>query len=117
MQLSYLCSSCKTKNYIKTRAKNRFELQTEFGDEISRHCTHCGTFEKKHINRLFASPSKFMGFFCLGLAIVLTATIFMFGFIATLTFTIPIWIYFDAYKKASDFNKIMVARKQPSSFR
>lgn len=111
MRLTYYCSSCSRKNYINSKAKNRFELQTEVGDEINNRCTHCGTIEKKHINRLFAEPSKFIGLFVLILAIVLTGIIFIFGFIATLTITIPIWIYFDAHKKASQFNKVMISRK------
>jgi hypothetical protein len=111
MRLNYDCNSCKKKNFIKSKAKNRFELQTEVGDEINNRCTHCGTLEKKHINRLFAAPSKFIGLFTFGLAVLLTGTIFFFGFIAVLTVTIPIWIYFDAHKKASDFNKVMISRK------
>lgn len=111
MRLSYYCNSCKTKNYVKTKAKNRFELQTELGDEVNNRCNHCGTIEKKHINRLFAEPSKLLGILCLGLMVLLTGTIFMFGFIAALSFTLPIWIYFDAHKKASDFNKVMITRK------
>ena|SRR5690606_2631542 len=111
MRISYYCKSCKKKNYLKTKASNRFDLQNEFGDEINNRCKHCGTIEKKHINRLVAEPSKFIGFLALGLAILLTGTIFIFGFIATLSVTIPIWIYFDAHKKASEFNKVMVSRK------
>lgn len=111
MRLSYYCRSCKKKNYINSEATNRFELQVEVGDEINNRCSHCGILEKKHINRLFAEPSKFVGFLALVLAILLSGTVFIFGFIATLTITIPIWIYFDAYKKASDFNKVMIPRK------
>lgn len=66
---------------------------------------------KKHINRLFAEPSKLIGLLAIGLAILLTGTFFMFGLIAALSFTIPIWIYFDAHKKASEFNKVMLSRK------
>ncbi len=112
MKLSYYCKSCKKKNFIKTTAKNRFELQKEVGDEINNRCTSCGILEKKHINRIFAEPSKSVGVLSFILAVLLTGTIFVFGFIATLTITIPIWLYFDAYKKASDFNKIMIPRKK-----
>ncbi|MCG2419112.1 hypothetical protein K8089_08755 [Aequorivita sp. F47161] len=111
MQLSYYCRSCKKKNYISSKANNRFELQAQFGDEINNRCSHCGTFEKKHINRLIAEPSKFIGLFCFGLAILLSGAVFILGFIATLTFTIPIYIYFNAQKRASDFNKVMISRK------
>ncbi|AFL82275.1 hypothetical protein Aeqsu_2825 [Aequorivita sublithincola DSM 14238] len=111
MRLSYYCKSCNKKNYLKTKATNRFKLQTEVGDEINNRCSHCGTLEKKHINRLFAQPSIFIGLFSLALGMLLTGTIFMFGFIAILSITIPIWIYFDSFKKASNFNKVMISRK------
>ncbi len=111
MRLSYYCSSCSRKNYVQSKAKNRFELQAEVGNEINNRCSYCGTLEKKHINRLFAEPSKFIGLIALVLAILLTVTIFIFGFIAMLSITIPIWIYFDAHKKASEFNKVMISRK------
>lgn len=101
MRLSYYCRSCSRKNYIKSKARNRFELQTEVGDEINNRCSHCGTLEKKHINRLVAETSTYIGLIVLILAVLLTGTIFIFGFIASLSITIPVWIYFDSQKKAS----------------
>ena len=112
MTLSYYCSSCKKKNYLKYKAQDRFQLQRQVGDEINKHCDKCGTFEKKHINRLHAEPSRYIGFTAFAIACLLTITVWYFGFIATFTFTIPIWIYFDAYKKSSNFNKVKVSRKR-----
>ena len=112
MLLSYYCSSCKKKNYLKFRISDRFDLQAKVGNQISRHCDSCGTFEKKHINRLYAEPSRFIGLIALAIGGILTFVVFILGFIAVLTFTIPIWIYFDAYKNASDFNKVKISRKQ-----
>ncbi|PVW13220.1 hypothetical protein [Marixanthomonas spongiae] len=111
MLLSYYCSTCKKKNYLKYKVKDRFELQNKIGDELNKHCDSCGTLKKKHINRLHAEPNRYIGLIALAIASILTLTVWYYRFIATLAFTIPIWIYFDAYKTASDFNKIKVARK------
>ncbi|UAB80658.1 hypothetical protein INR76_11110 [Marixanthomonas sp. SCSIO 43207] len=111
MLLSYYCGSCKKKNRLNYKVKDRFELQSQVGDYIGKNCDSCGIFEKKHINRLHAEPSRFIGLIALSIGIVLTLVVFKLGFIAVLTFTIPIWIYFDAYKNASDFNKIKISRR------
>ncbi|MCH2489102.1 MAG: hypothetical protein MK211_03020 [Flavobacteriales bacterium] len=112
MTLSYYCKSCAVKNLFKTKATNRFELQQELGaDEINRRCDYCGNIEKRHINRLTAQPNKTLMILSVVLVILLTTTIFMFGFIAALTFTFPIWLFFDAQKRASLFNKTMIRRR------
>ncbi len=112
MIISYYCSSCKKDNYIKTKTTNRFDLERELGsDEIARNCDHCGTFEKKHLNRLHAEPAKYVLWLCISLAIVLTMLVFYFGFIAVITVSLPIWIYFEAQKRASQFNKAVLTRR------
>lgn len=111
MRLSYYCSSCKKKNYLKPKATNRFDLQHEVGDEISRNCDHCGSSHKKHINMLVAEPSVYVIWVCIAALLILTAVAWYFGFIALITFTAPIWFYYDAHKTASEFNKIKVTRK------
>ena len=111
MKLSYYCKSCDKKNYYQTKTKDRFELQTEVGDEINLRCSKCGTVNKKHINRLFAVVNPKYIFIGLGIAIIVTILLWDFGYISGLTFTIPIYFIFEAQKRASDYNKIMVSRK------
>jgi len=111
MTVSYYCKSCKKNNKIKTKSINRFELQQELGDEISQNCKHCGTIEKRHINRLTADPNYTIFFITLLFAIVGTVFLWNLGFIALITFTAPIWAYFDAINKANLYNKTRVTKK------
>ncbi len=109
MKLSYRCSACKKNNFIKTKAKDRHELLLELGsNEFKDRCKHCGHFTKKHINRLFAEDNY--TFVIVGLAAAAIATYFLwdFGYVSTLTGTIPIWFFTEMKKNTSAFNKIMV---------
>lgn len=111
MKLSYYCSKqgCKKENYIRTSATNRYELQKEIGAEFNERCTHCGSFTKKHINRLHAEPNYLI--ILLGSLLSLILTIFSWNFIgliSTLTASIPIVIWAQQKKKASSFNSTMV---------
>ena len=111
MRLSYYCRSCKKKNYLQSISTNRFDLQKELGDEIARNCNYCGTFDTRHINTLYAEPSAYVLWLSLGAMLVLTTGLWYFGFIAAITFSAPIWLYYDAHKRASYFNKTKVRRK------
>lgn len=111
MTVSYYCKSCKKNNKIKTSANNRFELQQELGDEINNRCKHCGVIEKKHINRLTADPNYIIFYISIFASAILTVLFWNAGFIAKVTLVVPIFLYFDALKKASSFNKTMIKRK------
>ncbi|MBT8255425.1 MAG: hypothetical protein KJO23_02700 [Bacteroidia bacterium] len=93
------------------KSNNRFDLQMEKGDEIKRNCDLCGTHGITHINRLDAEPNRMALIIALSLGVVLTGFVFYFGWIASITFLLPIWFYFDQQKRATDFNKIKVPRK------
>jgi uncharacterized membrane protein len=110
-RLSYYCKSCGKKNYINSKANNRFELQQELGDELKRNCSICGTYKVTHINRLCAEISSWVIIVTVIACLVLSSLLFFVGWISTLTFTVPIWFYFDQQKRANRFNKIMVSRK------
>lgn len=111
MKLSYYCSNqgCKKENYIKTIAINRSELQKEIGSELNERCKHCGSFTKRHINRLHAEPNNLI--ILVGILLSVIFTIFSWNFIgliSTLTASIPIAIWTQQKKKASAFNSTMV---------
>jgi len=108
MTVSYYCKSCKKNNKIKTKAKNRFELQQEIGNEINYRCTSCGTLENRHINRLSADPNYTIFFISLFVSVILTVLLWNVGFIAMVTLMLPFWAYFDSLKKANLFNKTRV---------
>jgi len=111
MVLSYLCKSCKKKNLLKIKAVDRFEFQKKIGaDELNPRCKHCGTIEKRHINRFTAEPSESLVYLAIGLTMILTVVVFFMGFIATLALSIPIAIYYAAQRNASLFNKTKVRR-------
>lgn len=110
MTVSYYCKSCKKRNKIKTTAINRYQLQMELGDEINKNCKHCGTIEKRHINRLSADPDYMIFFISLFIAIILTVLLWNIGFIAMVTLMLPFWAYFNALKRANLFNKTRIRK-------
>ncbi|NQY07330.1 MAG: hypothetical protein HRT68_14340 [Flavobacteriaceae bacterium] len=112
MKLFYHCSSCKKENKITIKSDNRYDFQKEVGgDEMNVNCTHCGKLDKKHINRFHAKANKviILG----GLVAGAVATLFLlnFGWIATATFSIPIFVWLNEEKRASAFNKVMIPRR------
>jgi hypothetical protein len=112
MVLTYYCKSCKKKNQLKSKARDRFQLQSEYkADEISMRCTSCGTIEKRHINRITAETERYVLILCIAIALLLTALVWQLGFIASITFSIPFWIFFEAEKRARFFNRTMIRRK------
>ena len=110
MKLHYYCSSlsCKKTNSIKVKSNNRFELKQEIGLEINERCKHCGNHTKRHINRLRAEPNYTIIIGGIFLAGIFTLLLWDFGFISTLTGTIPIAIWANENKKASTFNKMLI---------
>jgi len=110
MKLSYYCSSCKKENYIKTNAPDRLTLHMELGvKEINERCKHCGNHTKKHINRLHAESNYTIIIGGVILAIIATILLWDFGFVSTLSGTLPILIWIDQNKKASSFNRSRIA--------
>lgn len=110
MKLSYYCSSpsCGKNNAISVKSNNRYDLKNEIGEELNERCKHCGSYTKRHINRLMAEPNYYFIIAGVVAAAIITVFIWDLGFVSTLTGTIPIAIWMNEKKKASDFNKVMV---------
>ncbi|NRD23442.1 hypothetical protein HNV10_09345 [Winogradskyella litoriviva] len=109
MKLSYRCSSCKKDNYLKTKATDRYGLLMETrANEFKHRCKHCGNFTKKHINRLYAVDNYIYVLTGFILAAITTYFLWDFGFISTLSGSIPIWFWAEMKKKSSNFNRTMV---------
>jgi hypothetical protein len=109
MKLSYYCDSCKKENYIKTKASERYTFLEEYGsNEIKERCKHCGNHTKKDINRLHAEQNYAIIISGLFLAIIITIFLWDYGFVSTLTGTIPVGIWIDQNNKTSTFNKSRV---------
>ena len=112
MKLSYRCQSCKKDNFIKSKSSTRVELKMELNsDVIKEKCSHCGFTNTKHINRLYAEQNYYIILLGVLLAVILTILLWDFGFVSTLTGTIPIYFWVSEQKRASAFNSTMVRRK------
>lgn len=112
MRISYYCKSCKKKNYINTKANDRFELKEEMGtDEIDSRCDHCGSIEKRHLNRFDAEMKRWVLPTAVILCLIATMVLFSIGLIATVTFTAPIYLYFQAQKDVNRFNRTKLRRR------
>ncbi len=112
MKLYYYCSSCQKENSFTTKATNRFELQNERGNHINERCKKCGTIVKRRINRVYAKANKMYILGGLGIGVLCTVLLWELGWVATLTFTIPIIIARSTEITASKFNKVMVDDKE-----
>jgi len=110
-RLSYHCKSCGKKNYIKSKANDRFELQQELGDELKRNCSICGTYKVTHINRLRAEFGHWVYPVVVLIFLIAVALVLFLGWLAMIAFSAPIWFYFDNQRRVSLFNRVMVFRK------
>ncbi|WP_377715614.1 hypothetical protein [Pseudofulvibacter geojedonensis] len=80
-------------------------------DEVKEKCKNCGHTNTKHINRLHAEQNYYIILLGVLIAAVITILMWDFGFISTLTATIPIYFWMGEQKKASAFNSTMIRRK------
>jgi hypothetical protein len=110
MRLNYYCStkSCKKINHIIVKSTNRYDLKHEIGEEINERCKHCGSYTKRHINRLHAVANFKIIIGGILLAAVVTLIFWDLGYISTLSATIPIGIWAYENKKISVFNKHLI---------
>ena len=110
MRLYYYCSSksCKKINHINVKSTNRYDLKQEIGEEINERCKHCGSFTKRHINRLHADANYTIIIGGILLAALVTLIFWDLGYVSTLSATIPIAIWAYENKKVSEFNKHLI---------
>jgi len=108
MKLYYFCKSCKRENGFTVKSNNRFDLQKEKGKHISERCPECGTITERHINRIHAKPRYYRIALIFMLAIVISYFLFEMGWIAGLTFILPIILWKEEVRYASTFNRVMI---------
>ena len=117
MKLYYFCSSCRKENHFTIKAKDRFELQKERGDEINERCNYCGTITKRKINRVHAKANKLIivvgtiagMVITLLLAFVIPKIVLFFA--ASSVFSLPYLAWRSEEKKASRFNSVLINDK------
>ncbi|MFS4492824.1 hypothetical protein [Maribacter sp. 2308TA10-17] len=112
MRLTYICSSCKKQNYLSQKADDRAILQKQLSsDEIQVNCNSCGKMEKKHLNKIVAVVDNRLVFLGIPLGIIATVILIsFFGLIATITFSIPIYVWSYEQKKAHQFNLFRIRK-------
>ena len=115
MRLYYYCSSCQEENSFKTKARDRFKLQTERGNTISERCKHCGTIVNRRINMVHAKPNKWLliiggltGAFLTVIALLFTFAVPYFVLVISIPAisSVPFIAWKEAEKKARAFNEV-----------
>jgi hypothetical protein len=112
MRLTYICASCKKQNYLSEKDDDSASLQRRLSsDEIRVNCNSCGKMDKKHLNKITAVADNRIVLLGIPLGILVTATlIFVFGLLAAITFSIPIYIWSYEQKKAHQFNLFRIRK-------
>lgn len=115
MKLYITCSSCYKDIKIKQKATTKFELERKYSEEIEVMCTHCGTSNTRHVNRVFAKIEWFYLIAGFAISVLLSIILtFMIGGIALLFLTAPGVLIFGQQKSVNAFNRSMVVRKSKS---
>jgi len=111
MFLHATCHNCQKKIPIQSNAHARTELEDERGAEFLVECKECGTKEKKHVNRINASPSPLPTIIALVISVIATLALWqILSGIAVVTFIIPLIVWVQQSKAANKFNSIRVPR-------
>ncbi len=109
MTLYTFCKYCENEIRINSHSNTRPELRQEIGETSKHKCSNCNQTTERHVNEIKAKPSQkilLLGVL-LGVAFTLVL-IFIFGFIASVTFAIPFYIYNSQLNNAKLFNAYRV---------
>ncbi|MDK2773195.1 MAG: hypothetical protein KYX68_13375 [Flavobacterium sp.] len=106
----YDCPSCKAKNKVSVDADDRGQLQMKKGEEIDYTCNSCHKKEKIHINKIYAEPSKIIYLSAFVLSVILTILFWNFGFIATVSFALPMLVFLYQQSLARNFNNYRIRK-------
>ncbi|NOU62005.1 hypothetical protein [Marinifilum caeruleilacunae] len=95
MKLFAKCSDCNSEIKIKTfLISNRIELAKSKGEEFEQRCTHCGHRNEIYVDEVIAEKNDSLIFIVGGisflLAIALTYFFWHYGYIAAVSFAIPL---------------------------
>lgn len=78
------------------------------GTEFNHNCTHCGSHNQKHINRLHAEANKTLILIITAVSVVAIIALWNQGYISKLVLLAPIWFGFSEQSRASKFNKVLI---------
>ncbi len=111
MRLSTICTSCKERTPVKSKATDRPELIKDIGETFNLQCNHCHKNHTVHVNDVRAQPDpKVLG---LGLLVGIIITIILWavlGAVGTISIGIPILIWAQQNKAVHNFNRYMTRR-------
>ena len=113
MQLSTICKYCKKEILVKYSSNTRPELRQEIGETSKHHCSSCNQTTQVHVNQINANPSKSVVIFGVGLGVLFSLiVILIFGFITSIIFAIPYYVYHSQQTNAKLFNAYRVRSYQ-----
>lgn len=105
MPLRSYCQYCQKEMPIRSTASTRVDLEQEKGLEFTVNCPECGNNNQVHVNRVFSKPNVtiILGGVVLGVALT-AGLMYFFGYLALVTFAIPLLIVNAQRQTASSFN-------------
>ena len=105
------CYHCKKKIPISSSARARTELEDELGAEFTVKCKNCGTKDKRHVNRVNASPNLMPVAIAVLIGVVVTLALWsILGAIGTVSMAIPLLAWYQQSSVAHKFNSNRIPR-------
>ncbi|MEO1714101.1 MAG: hypothetical protein AAFU60_12280 [Bacteroidota bacterium] len=105
MPLRSYCQGCRKEMPIRSYASTQVDLEQEKGLKFMVNCPECGKNNQVHVNQVFAKPNNWIILAGVALGAFLTAGLmYFFGYIAMVTFVIPILIVNQQRQTAHAFN-------------
>lgn len=90
---------------IRSNASTRVDLEQEKGLQFTVNCPECGKNNRVHVNQVFAKPNVtvILGGVALGAALTV-GLMYYFGYLALVTFIIPLLVVNAQRQTAHVFN-------------
>jgi hypothetical protein len=107
----FYCIFCETENKIKIEEEDRGTLQMKKGDELPFTCTSCHKKDKVHINKITAKSNKIFLLISILISIVSLILTFKYGFIAYISFGLPMLVYTYLNSLENTFNSYRIKTK------
>lgn len=109
MKIYTTCKYCNNEINLKSHSNTRPELRQELGETSKHKCLDCNQTTERHVNEIKAKPDSKVILFGVILGVVFTLVlIFIFGYIASITFAIPFFVYQSQLNNAKLFNSYKV---------
>jgi hypothetical protein len=104
MYLYTTCKTCSARNTIKSNATTRPDLERDKGETFKVSCKDCAIDQATHVNDVKADMSSFPLVLGLIFGVLMTALLFIVGWIAMVTIAIPMYIWRQQQNDVHLFN-------------